>query len=588
MSGKATIFLVVAFSLMFVYMDVQWTDLSQRTVENSVRQYKDDAAHFSAVSGANIMVSKMLESESFWNSLSDGSIQNYSFGSGRGLKASVKYSVKSDGNIVVRSKGYFDSDSDTTYANDVVLVNIRKGTSEEAGFTSQMNYHTTITPTSGYIMPDGDDIRQVAALTPGEIHHGKYYVNGDLFFEIGNLLFNRPTFTDSVIISGEFKRTNGSVINPDDRLPWPLNSMTYDDLLSDIFQGGYRIHADLPQSEVDQTEVYFESLINGYSSAFNFNNASYMLGGKSPEDVLFTVDITLQDDKIDYRIGYSTSPSNINNITWFYSSPAPTSLAAFAPSGVLIIEGGNVKISGRLDDELTVVATKNKIWKYNSGDDESEYYGGDIYIKDNLVYKELDQNNDYIPDYTVTGTDEIVKLTSPSVEQLMDIEYAVPENNFTNMLGLAAEGNIWLEYSEEKRHEDWFVNACLVSRYGALKLQYTRDDEEAKNKWWMKYSDATDFTSAYEFRVLLFWRYVTYVNQLFVFGSRYTKYPSKVGVKVKSSVFLNPDDLGLHAGFRINLRYDERFSLNVQGGGGTNGQLPSFPNSSITIVSWIE
>ncbi len=59
MSGKAILFLVMSFSVIFLVMGRNLGDVSTRSVENSVKYYKNTLSHEIAVSGANLAAAKI-------------------------------------------------------------------------------------------------------------------------------------------------------------------------------------------------------------------------------------------------------------------------------------------------------------------------------------------------------------------------------------------------------------------------------------------------------------------------------------------------------------------------------------------------
>ncbi|MGE5679671.1 MAG: hypothetical protein ACM34K_02210 [Bacillota bacterium] len=60
MSGKASLILIVSFSLLFLIMGRFWDELATRSVENDVEYYEGTIAHNIAVSGANIALNNIF------------------------------------------------------------------------------------------------------------------------------------------------------------------------------------------------------------------------------------------------------------------------------------------------------------------------------------------------------------------------------------------------------------------------------------------------------------------------------------------------------------------------------------------------
>ncbi len=58
MVGKASLILIIGFTLIFVVMGYFWGGIATRSVDNDVSYYKTTIAHNIAVSGANIGLQK--------------------------------------------------------------------------------------------------------------------------------------------------------------------------------------------------------------------------------------------------------------------------------------------------------------------------------------------------------------------------------------------------------------------------------------------------------------------------------------------------------------------------------------------------
>jgi len=60
MSGKATLLLIVGFSLIFLVVSKNFGDVSNRAVDNFVDYYTQTVAHDIAISGANIAANNIF------------------------------------------------------------------------------------------------------------------------------------------------------------------------------------------------------------------------------------------------------------------------------------------------------------------------------------------------------------------------------------------------------------------------------------------------------------------------------------------------------------------------------------------------
>lgn len=66
MPGKASLIMILGFSLIFIIMGYFWNDLATRSVENHIKYYNGTVAHNIAVSGANIALNSIFLNPS-WN-----------------------------------------------------------------------------------------------------------------------------------------------------------------------------------------------------------------------------------------------------------------------------------------------------------------------------------------------------------------------------------------------------------------------------------------------------------------------------------------------------------------------------------------
>ena len=82
MVGKASLILIVGFTLIFVVMGYFWGGIATRSVDNDVSYYKKTIAHNIAVSGANIGLQKIIFNYQANGKLLDGNLVNEGFENG--------------------------------------------------------------------------------------------------------------------------------------------------------------------------------------------------------------------------------------------------------------------------------------------------------------------------------------------------------------------------------------------------------------------------------------------------------------------------------------------------------------------------
>ena len=103
MGGKASILLVLGFSMIFLVIGFNFGSLSTKSVENNIEYFSNSKSHNIAVSGANIALNHLFNDKDW-----DAGISNLSFDNGI-----INVTVNSDSSYkVVTSTGVFeDSES---------------------------------------------------------------------------------------------------------------------------------------------------------------------------------------------------------------------------------------------------------------------------------------------------------------------------------------------------------------------------------------------------------------------------------------------------------------------------------------------
>lgn len=76
MSGKASLILVIGFTLIFLVMGYFWGSLATRSVDNHVSYYKTTIAHNIAVSGANIALQEVIADSTWVSDINDRPFEN--------------------------------------------------------------------------------------------------------------------------------------------------------------------------------------------------------------------------------------------------------------------------------------------------------------------------------------------------------------------------------------------------------------------------------------------------------------------------------------------------------------------------------
>ncbi|MFH0735483.1 MAG: hypothetical protein V1773_13595 [bacterium] len=343
MGGKASILLVLGFSLIFLVVGHNFNQISLRSVGNSTNYYLNTKAYNIAVSGANMAANQIFMDKTWvtgYSNLSfDGGTVNVYVSNNISLTGKTILCHVPPGNpanrhtISVGSAGAVNAHlshgdylgvctgdtldtematiiSEGTYQGitKIVIVELRPSYYSKFG-----NYYSSIS----------------AAPATGDTFQGPFHVNAKL------TTYGTPVFWGKVTNRTGLTK-NGSPKDPK-------------------FYGGYETGVDLPL-QFDTTGMR--------------NLAA--TGGK------FFRDTTNTGKAIEVRLyfnsnGTVTYSTNNNNTGW--NTPRTQALSTLAPNGMIYVEKGNIYTKGAVNGAITIVSTK----KGASGK-------GNVYQEDDLYY----------------------------------------------------------------------------------------------------------------------------------------------------------------------------------------------------------
>jgi len=339
MGGKAAMFLVLGFSLIFLVFGSNFNNLSTRSVENNTDYYVHNMAHNIAVAGANLASNKVFIDKTWdtgyedlayqggiinvyiTNPLGSGSKLDVCHGKGShhahtiSINASAIPAHLAHGDVLgacgaplsanmvlIYSEGIFQGDTSTVY------VELQPST-----FAKYGNFYDKMGPTPA----------------TGDVFEGPFHVNDKM------KTWGSPEFFGKVTSKGGLKMSGTK---------------------DPIFHGGY-------ESGVDVERPFDTTGMRMAGSAGGLVIKDTTGSGKKID-----VEIEFKKKKVEYRYKID---DGLNK----WSSKITTKLSDF--NGMMYVEKGNVFVKGEIDGASTVVATK----KGKNG-------CGNIYQTDDLEYKD--------------------------------------------------------------------------------------------------------------------------------------------------------------------------------------------------------
>jgi hypothetical protein len=126
MGGKASIFMVLGFSLIFMVAGYNFSSLTNRAVDNEANYFSETKAHDIAVTGANIASNKVWVDKTWTGQYNDVSINN-------GL-LNIKVSQISYNDVQIISVGTYKGSSVEKVANDTIKVLMRPMSYAQFGY----------------------------------------------------------------------------------------------------------------------------------------------------------------------------------------------------------------------------------------------------------------------------------------------------------------------------------------------------------------------------------------------------------------------------------------------------------------------
>lgn len=343
MGGKASILLVLGFSLIFLVVGHNFNNISVRSVGNSTNYYLDQKAYNIAVSGAN-----MAANQIFMDKTWETGYSSLAFDGGT-INVYVSNNINSSGKtILCHVPPGNPSARHTIMVGSAGAVNAHLAHGDYLGVCSGDTLDTEMATIISEGTYQGVTRSVIVELRPSHYSKfGNYYSSISAYPATGDT-FRGPFHVNAKLTTYGTPVFWGKVTN---RTGLTKNGSPKDPK----FYGGYETGVNLP--------LQFDT--TGMRSAA-------VSGGK------FFRDTTNTGKAIDIRLyfnanGTVTYSRSINGGAW--NTPRTEALSTLAPNGIIYVEKGNIYTKGSVNGQVTIVATK----KGTSGK-------GNVFQEDDLYY----------------------------------------------------------------------------------------------------------------------------------------------------------------------------------------------------------
>lgn len=296
MGGKAILFVILGYSIIFSVLIFNSTTTTTRAVDNLSEYYSKTHLQNIATSGANMAANKIFMDPS-WS----GGYTNLPLDGG---KLDISVSTFAVDKIKIISKATYEGIFDGEFKEDTAIVKIIL---QPSSF-SKFGYYTNYWPGWGY-------------LVTGDTIDGPFHTQGRL-----NTL-GSPVFTGkSTTKDGTYSIGNVWGFGPADPQ----------------FLGGYESPVDIP----------FTLNTSKLDDAADFDGRLFKDTSGDPLDVRLKF---IDDGSATGKVEWSTKKTSSS--TW--SAPVLANLDTLAPNGVLWNEKGNLYLSGTVNGKYTVGTAKD-------------------------------------------------------------------------------------------------------------------------------------------------------------------------------------------------------------------------------------
>ncbi|MEJ2616074.1 MAG: hypothetical protein P8Z35_14035 [Ignavibacteriaceae bacterium] len=327
MVGKASLLLVLGFSLIFLVFGQRFVSLSGQATDNMVDYYSDAVAHECASAGANMATTEFFRNQS-WSA----GFNNLDFNGGK-----INVTIQRSANIVITSIGTY---RDITHKDVVTFSN---------GSFSRYAYFST--------MENDGPGNPPIWWTPNDTVWGPFHTQDYMY------VYNHPVFLGPVSTAKNLVYYNYYQKYPSQLPQNPTNYYQRRDynnsIASDapVFKGGFDPATNNPMPLDGLADIKAAAQLGGFYIPKSQSTITvHKPWGTYTQTVDDTAYITFNNNQVIIKMGYSKSPTTYN-------------LSDVAPNGVLYVQGMNVRLKGTVEGQYTVAGE------------------GSIFLDDNIVYK---------------------------------------------------------------------------------------------------------------------------------------------------------------------------------------------------------
>jgi hypothetical protein len=365
MVGKASLLLVMGFSVIFLIFGYNFNGLSNQTVDNFTDYYKETMSHNLASSGANLAANAVFLDNNWTTGYSNLQMN------GGVINVSVQIVNAAQNVRKIISTASFDGDINTV---EVILSPSR---------FSQFAYYSE--SEGGNIWWTGKDTVFGPFHTQDDLRADSHPVFGVVGYRTtikGSVIYKNKESSDKPVFHGSFQ-TGVDEPLPTDGLQ-PLRDAAVDD--------GYKItqsSTTTVTTEQQWIDTHWEK-VNGQWKKIYGHYEDVITTSTSVD----TVYITFVQDSVNIKLGYA--------------KPATTYLTSeIAPNGVIYAQGMDVRLKGTVQGQYSVV-----------GD-------GNIYLDDDIVYKTDPNTNPNTTDLLGIVAQNNVYITDNNATQNIKIDAAI-------------------------------------------------------------------------------------------------------------------------------------------------------------------
>lgn len=365
MVGKASLILVMGFSLIFLIFGRNYNKVSNESVENFASYYKETMAHNLASSGANLAANAVFNDNNWTAGYSNLDMD------GGEINVNVQILNAAQNIRKITSIASYEGDEDT------VEVTLSPSRFSQFAYYSQNE--------GGNIWWTGKDTVFGPFHTQDDMRADNHPVFGVVGYRTtikGHLIYKDNESQDKPVFHGSFE----------DGVDMPLPSNGLQPLRDAATDDGLKIN----QSS-STTTTYEQRYVPGHWERVNGRwkyISGYFENYPTTTTSVDTVYITFMRDSVQIKLGIA--------------KPATTyKTSEVAPNGVIYAQGMDMRIKGTVEGQCTVVSD------------------GNVYLDDDIVYKNDPRTNSSSTDLLGITAQNNVLISDNDATQNIKIEAAI-------------------------------------------------------------------------------------------------------------------------------------------------------------------